>query len=311
MSDSLFDSAKSWIGDVQVGWELTPLKHFTGFINGAAFKPDEWQDSGVPIVRIENLNGSTEFNFTRRAVPAKFHVRRGDLLFGWSGNKGTSFGPYLWQHDGHYYLNQHIFRMTGFRGHKGWFYWVLKAVTHEIESRVHGIIGLVHVTRPELGSTLIPVPPAPTQVLISSFLDRGVAAIDDLIAKKERLIELLQEKRQALITQAVTKGLDPNVHLKDSGVEWIGKIPAHWAMSRLGHHLVKIEQGWSPQCESRPAETDEWGVLKVGCVNGGLFDPDENKALPRDLSGSPIIRVSPTTARRERTRPGFGVEGVG
>ncbi|MCL4822688.1 MAG: hypothetical protein KJZ57_00595 [Anaerolineales bacterium] len=75
------------------------------------------------------------------------------------------------------------------------------------------------------------------QSRVVAFLDRKTAAIDTLIAKKERLIELLEEKRQALITQAVTKGLDPTVPMKESGVEWLGHIPAHWEVSKLKYLL--------------------------------------------------------------------------
>jgi type I restriction enzyme S subunit len=76
----------------------------------------------------------------------------------------------------------------------------------------------------------IGLPPEPEQRAIAAFLDRETARIDALVAKKERLIELLQEQRTALITRAVTKGLDPNVPMKDSGVEWLGEIPAHWGV---------------------------------------------------------------------------------
>jgi type I restriction enzyme S subunit len=86
------------------------------------------------------------------------------------------------------------------------------------------------VSRSMLGSNLIQKPPYEEQRAISAFLDRETAKIDALIEKKERLIELLQEKRTALITQAVTRGLDPAVPMKDSGVEWLGEIPAHWVV---------------------------------------------------------------------------------
>lgn len=128
-----------------------------------------------------------------------------------------------------------------------------------------------------------PVPPVPEQCAIAAFLDRKTAQIDALIAKKERLIELLDEKRTALITQAVTKGLNPNVPMKDSGVEWLGRMPAHWEVTRLRHVLSRIEQGWSPECENREASGAEWGVLKAGCVNRGAFTPSEHKALPGAL----------------------------
>jgi len=89
----------------------------------------------------------------------------------------------------------------------------------------------------DLGSLRIPLPPLPTQRAIANFLDRKTAALDGLIARKERLLELLAERRAALIHRAVTRGLDPDVPLKDSGVPWIGEIPAHWEVKRLKHVL--------------------------------------------------------------------------
>ena len=77
----------------------------------------------------------------------------------------------------------------------------------------------------------IQLPPLPEQIAIAAFLDRETARIDALVSKKERLIELLQEKRTALITRAVTRGLDPEAPMKDSGVEWLGEIPAHWEIA--------------------------------------------------------------------------------
>src|SRR5438552_9210613 len=129
-----------------------------------------------------------------------------------------------------------------------------------------------HLTAVKLKHYRFPFAPAHEQRAIAAFLDRETERIDALVAKKERLIELLQEKRTALITRAVTKGLDPNVPMKHSGVGCLGDVPAHWNEARLKHHLLRIEQGWSPLAEDRVAEADEWGVPKVGCVNNGWFD---------------------------------------
>ena len=93
--------------------------------------------------------------------------------------------------------------------------------------------GLANLNRTILGELLTPLPPLPEQLAIATFLDRETARIDVLVAKKERLIQLLREKRTALITRAVTRGLDPNAPMKDSGVEWLGEIPAHWEVKRL------------------------------------------------------------------------------
>ena len=106
-------------------------------------------------------------------------------------------------------------------------------------------MGSTHKTiyMPDVKGFRIPLPPLGSQRAIADFLDRKTAAIDALIAKKERLVEVLQEKRQALITQAVTKGLDPNVPMKDSGVEWLGEIPAHWEVKALKHSGAMVTSG--------------------------------------------------------------------
>ena len=80
---------------------------------------------------------------------------------------------------------------------------------------------------------------------------------------------------------------------KDSGVEWLGSVPEHWEVQKVKHLAGAIEQGWSPQCEGFPADVDaeEWGVLKVGCVNGGTFDASENKLLPSELSPMPSLAL--------------------
>ena len=127
------------------------------------------------------------------------------------------------------------------------------------------------------------VPPLNEQTQIARFLDHETAKIDALIREQERLIALLQEKRQAVISHAATKGLDPSVPMKDSGVEWLGEVPKHWRVVQVRHLLQMIEQGRSPECESRAVVGEEWGVLKTGCVNGGVYRPAEHKTLPAHI----------------------------
>jgi len=99
------------------------------------------------------------------------------------------------------------------------------------------------VSPEQVGSSCVPVPSNPEQRVIAAFLDQETARIDALVEKKERLIELLQEKRTALITRAVTKGLDPNVPMKNSGVEWLGEIPAHWKVKRIRDIAESLQTG--------------------------------------------------------------------
>ena len=110
-------------------------------------------------------------------------------------------------------------------------------------SAIHSTIG--NINGQKYANLTMPAPAFSEQRVITSFLDREIAKLDSLIAKKERLIELLQEKRTALITQAVTKGLDPDVPMKDSGVEWLGEVPAHWDIKPLSHILARITYGFT------------------------------------------------------------------
>ena len=278
------DSGIEWLGQIPSNWEVKPLKHVANFVNGLAFSPSEWGLEGTPIIRIGNLNGGQEFNYTEREVPAAFHAYKGDLLFGWSGNRGTSFGPFLWWREGRHFVNQHIFKLSDYSSDKTWLYWALRAATYYVEQLAHGIIGMVHITRAELGAIPVPDIPIAEQQAIADFLDRETAKIDALIEKKERLIELLKEKRTALITHAVTKGLDPHVPMKDSGIEWLGQIPAHWAVLHLRRVIARIEQGWSPVAEDRIAGEDEWGVVKLSAIQRGKYMQEEHKALPSGVT---------------------------
>lgn len=88
-----------------------------------------------------------------------------------------------------------------------------------------------------VANTYVPIPPINEQLTISSFLHHETAKIDHLIAKQERLIELLKEKRQAVISHAVTQGLNPDAPMKDSGVVWLGEVPAHWVICKFSHHI--------------------------------------------------------------------------
>ena len=115
-----------------------------------------------------------------------------------------------------------------------------------------------------------PKPPLTEQIKISRFLDRETAKIDSLIEKKERLMELLQEKRIALITQAVTKGLDPTVPMKDSGVAWLGQIPAHWN--------VEINKRLFKESDTRSDLGDE-ELLTVSHISGVTRHSEKNVTM--------------------------------
>ena len=136
----------------------------------------------------------------------------------------------------------------------------------------------------DIANSLFFHPELKEQAQIANFLDHETAQIDTLIDKQQTLIQLLKEKRQAVISHAVTKGLNSDAPMKDSGVEWLGEVPEHWIVATLRRVISRMEQGKSPQCESSPAKLDEWGVLKTSCVNGGRFHEEENKLLPSHIA---------------------------
>ena len=176
------------------------------------------------------------------------------------------------------------------------------------ESEMYGAGGQKRVP-PEFSKDYrIPLPPLPEQQQIAAFLDWKTGQIDALMARKKELLEKLKEKRLAVITQAVTRGLNPAAPLRDSGIPWLGHVPAHWEVKRLRFATSRIEQGWSPQCENQPADEGFWGVMKVGCVNGDTFDANENKALPPELEAAANyeLRAGDILISRANTRELLG-----
>jgi len=171
-------------------------------------------------------------------------------------------------------------------------YFVFQSMKSELD-RLR--VGSTHQTiyMPDIAALRGPVPPITEQRTVVKHLKRETGCIDALIEEQKRLIELLEEKRQAVISHAVTKGLDPEAPMKDSGVEWLGQVPAHWTVLTLRRITRNIEQGWSPDCFSYPANRDEWGVLTAGAVNNGFYRSEANKALPDSENPVPTLEVQP------------------
>jgi type I restriction enzyme S subunit len=126
----------------------------------------------------------------------------------------------------------------------------------------------------QFGQITIPLPPLPEQIQIASFLDGECGKLDALQAKQERLIELLKEKRQALISHAVTKGLDPAAKLKPSGIEWLGDVPEHWVVTRL-KLVATIQTGIAKGKDNGDKPTISVPYLRVANVQDGYLDLEE------------------------------------
>ena len=131
---------------------------------------------------------------------------------------------------------------------------------------------------------MVPINPLPEQRAIATYLDNETTKIDALIAEKERLLSLLAEKRRALITQAVTRGLNPDVPMRDSGVEWLGEIPGHWEISKL-KMLGRVRTGIPKGRNLGNRETVTLPYLRVANVQDGylnLSDVAKIEVLPEE-----------------------------
>jgi type I restriction enzyme, S subunit len=171
------------------------------FHSGNGFRPPDWRPSGLPIIRIQNLNGSQNFNYFDGEPKPKWIVEPGDLLFAWAGVKGVSFGPTIWPGP-RGVLNQHIFRVVPKKGvDKYWLYLALQVATRRIESNAHGFkSSLVHVQKDDITNQAVDLPPLPEQRKIAEILrtwDEAIAKLEALHANKAQRLDALRDMLMA------------------------------------------------------------------------------------------------------------------
>jgi type I restriction enzyme S subunit len=237
------DSGSDWLGEIPQHWGKAALKHLVNpQITDGPHETPEFFDDGYPFLSAEAVKNNTlDFNKKRGFIDLatferylqKCRPQHNDILLVKSGNTTGSVA---------FVETDEVFAI--------WSPLALIRTKPELDSRFafHCMNSLFfqrsialfssYGTQPNIGmgvieNLVLTVPPREEQTTIAAFLDAETAQIDTLIAKQERLIALLQEKRQALISHAVTRGLDPAAPMKDSGVEWLGEVPAHWEVTRL------------------------------------------------------------------------------
>ncbi|NOQ33296.1 MAG: hypothetical protein GQ567_03735 [Methanosarcinales archaeon] len=254
------DSGVEWLGAVPEGWEVLPLKWLGGFQAGAGFPEAEQgiEDEELPFYKVSdmNLKGNEIFmkvhnNSVSRetATNLRAHILPPETII------FAKVGAAL-------LLNRRRILTTpscidnntmGFtKGScdlKWLYYWMCGIDLGELANP--GAVPAVNES--QMQRLYVPVPTLPEQRAIAAFLDRETGRIDALIAKKERQIELLREKRAALISHAVTKGLDPDAPMKDSGVEWLGAVPEGWEVMKL-RRICRVQQGLQIAQANRYAE---------------------------------------------------------
>lgn len=172
------------------------------FESGNGFRPQDWKTTGLPIIRIQNLNGSDSFNYFDGEPDPAWIVEPNDLLFAWAGVKGVSFGPTIWNGPKGV-LNQHIYRIRPKKGiNKRWLYYALLEVTAEIESKAHGFkTSLVHVRKADITRARISLPGEHEQEAVAvalGYWDTAIQKSEQLIAAKERHRDALIQRLYAL-----------------------------------------------------------------------------------------------------------------
>ncbi|MFZ5958600.1 restriction endonuclease subunit S [Pseudomonas knackmussii] len=285
------DSGVEWLGRVPEHWGIRTVKTLARLDGGAGFPDDEQGQSDNPIPFFKVAELANGLRYTANTVTEETATRLGAKIFPSSTLVFAKVGAALLLNrrcllEMPACLDNNMMALLPGTYESQWMFWAFSTLDMGLIANPGAVPS---INQEQVGNIRLAVPTIAEQKTIARSLKRETARIDALIEKKTRFIELLREKRQALITHAVTKGLDPNVKMKDSGVEWLGAVPEHWKLTPLKRLVSSIGQGWSPECESRPPDENEWGVVKVGCVNGGIFRPDESKALPAEMEPRPEL----------------------
>jgi type I restriction enzyme S subunit len=245
------ESGVQWLGEIPKQWELKRIKETASLINGYPFDSKQFEaGKGMPLVRIRDIKVSkTEVGFTGD-VPPESLIDNGDVLVGMDGDFNVS----LWS-GGQAALNQRVACVRVKNYHLRKFIFYVLPFNMKVINDLTYFTTVKHLSSIDILKTNYSLPPHNELNKVVAFLDHETAKIDTLIEKQQQLIKLLKEKRQAVISHAVTKGLNSNAPMRDSGVEWLGEVPEHWSVSKFGY-ISQVVRGGSPRPAGDPALFD-------------------------------------------------------
>ncbi len=244
------DSGIEWIGEIPVHWTVNRIKYLTEYVKTGSTPPTDskeyFEDGRIDWYGPSDFNclelRESKKKVTTKAIDdgkCKLYKKDSILLVGIGATVGK-IGITRKTCTSNQQINAIKFKENLIDATFAVNY--LSAIKDVIVSKSDSAT-LPIFNQTQTKELSITLPPLPEQTAIANYLDHKTAQIDDLISKKQRLIALLQEERTAIINQAVTKGIDPNVPMKDSGIEWLGEIPAHWEVKKLNYLADKIGDG--------------------------------------------------------------------
>ena len=239
------------------------------YINGRAFKPIEWETTGKPIIRIQNLtNSSTEINRTTKTFEEKYSVRAGDLLFAWS----ASLGAYIWNgEDG--WLNQHIFKVIPKKDiSKKYLYYYLLHVVDQLYAKAHGS-GMVHITIKPFKATTIPLPPLPEQQRIVDRIESLFAKLDEAKQKAQDALDSFETRKAAILHKAFTGELTAQWRKEhDVGME-------QWGQICFDNSFIKMQNGLAKRSGSSGVP---YSVLRLANLSDAGISTEDMRTILLD-----------------------------
>ena len=267
------DSGLEWLGEIPSHWKIASLRFLVEAVsNGSTASQVEEYETTVPISRIESIStGEIDMNKVGfvdiKTISQNFKLHKNDILLSHINSLPMVGNIALKRDDSTLFHGMNLLRLVPNRTITAPYYlfWLLKSIyfRKSVESVAKPAINQASVSIDSLKNIKLLVPNIDEQIAIANFLDHETSKIDHLIEKQQQLIELLKEKRQAVISHAVTKGLNPNVSMKDSGVEWLGQVPEHWIITCLAR-ISGIKRGSGYQnIEMDVAERETIQMLRI------------------------------------------------
>ncbi len=244
------DSGVDWVGEVPEGWAINRLKFLCTIQTGNKDTVDALDEGQYPFfVRSPQIEKINSFSYDGEAV-----LTAGD---------GVGVGKVYHYFIGKFDFHQRVYMMCDFQNISGrFFYFYLVSMFHKVALEGGAKSTVDSLRMPLFLNFQLTIPSESEQRIIVEFCDRQTERIDSLIAEQEKLVSLLQEKRQAVISHAVTKGLNPDAPMKDSGVEWLGEVPSGWSVVGITKHLQSVVD-----YRGRTPEKIDSGILLITAKN--------------------------------------------